>query len=165
MDYLGGTLYLVVPKGVTRFIVPLLNRSASDESKVLDLIERNYPKMGVMAKSEMTYWLGRIKSPSISERVEQMLLRFYEEQKKNYPACRLRTTDTNRPVLAECQCRKVLLLGVYGKNREQYLLEGNRIIRVCIADTSGSISRAVRREQDRYVGLVHKPCIRGRAVK
>ena len=77
-----GTLDLVLPKGVTRFIVPLLNRSASDESRVLDLIERNYRNMGVMAKSEMTYWLGRIKSPGISERAEQMLLRFYEAQKE-----------------------------------------------------------------------------------
>lgn len=76
-----GTLNMVMPKEVTRFIVPILNRSVADEERVLSLIERNYYKMGLMAKSEMTYWLGRIKSTSLAERAEKLLKQYYEDQK------------------------------------------------------------------------------------
>jgi len=74
-------LNLVMPKGVTRFIVPMLNRNVTDEAHVLDLIEHNYSNMALMAKSEMTYWLGRMKAPSIAERAEHMLEHFYKLQK------------------------------------------------------------------------------------
>ena len=75
-------LNMVMPKGVTRFVVPMLNRSVGDESRVLDLIEQEYAGMGLMAQSEMTYWLGRIKSESLAKRAERMLLRYYEDQKE-----------------------------------------------------------------------------------
>lgn len=75
-------LNMVMPKGVTRFAVPMLNHSVEDESRVLNLIEREYAGMGLMAQSEMTYWLGRIKAQSLSERAERMLLRYYEDQKE-----------------------------------------------------------------------------------
>ena len=75
-------LNMVMPKGVTRFVVPMLNRSVGDENRVLNLIEQEYAGMGLMAQSEMTYWLGRIKSESLAKRAERMLLRYYEDQKE-----------------------------------------------------------------------------------
>ena len=72
---------MVMPKGVTRFIVPMLNRSAANEDRVLRLIEENYERMDLMAQSEMTYWLGRMKFAS--KRADQLLATYYEEQKKH----------------------------------------------------------------------------------
>lgn len=74
-------LNMVLPKGVSRFIVPMLNSNPADEKRMLDLIEGAYDHMGLMAKSEMTYWLGRIKAPSLSERAENLLLRYNDELK------------------------------------------------------------------------------------
>ena len=81
-----GLLNMVLPKGVTRFIVPMLNSNPADESRLLDLIERAYDHMGLMAKSEMTYWLGRIKSPNLTERAEMLLLKYYRAHKEEMSA-------------------------------------------------------------------------------
>lgn len=81
-----GLLNMVLPKGVTRFIVPMLNSNPADESRMLDLIERAYDHMELMAKSEMTYWLGRIKAPNLTERAELLLLRYYRAHKEEMAA-------------------------------------------------------------------------------
>lgn len=77
-----GKLNMVLPKGVTRFIVPILNESTADESCVLELIKQNYYDMELLAKSEMTYWLGRIRSAGMAQQAEGLLEQYYREQKK-----------------------------------------------------------------------------------
>lgn len=77
-----GTLNMVLPKSVTRFIVPILNESIADESSVLELIKKNYSEMGLLAKSEMTYWLGRIQSAGMAQQAEGLLEQYYHEQRR-----------------------------------------------------------------------------------
>lgn len=91
-----GSLNMVMPKGVTRFIVPMLNHSAADEARVLDLIEHNYQRMDLMAKSEMTYWLGRIKSTSMADWAERLLEQYYEAQKADLDSPRDTDKDYKR---------------------------------------------------------------------
>jgi len=78
---------MIMPKGITRFMVPMINRSAADEGRILDLIDQMYVKMGRLAKSEMTYLLGRIKSPGMTERAERLLLEFYHQQNEKIKGC------------------------------------------------------------------------------
>ena len=90
-----GLLNMVLPKGVTRFIVPMLNSNPAEESRLISLVERSYDEMGVMAKSEMTYWLGRIKAPNLAERAENLLLKQYEFHRKETAAPKS-ATDLSR---------------------------------------------------------------------
>lgn len=100
-----GTLNMVLPKGVTRFIVPILNESTADESCVLELIKKNYYEMGLLAKSEMTYWLGRIRSAGMAQQAESLLEQYYHEQ-------RLAAKDAWDPNSLEDKHNQFLLRGI-----------------------------------------------------
>lgn len=78
---------LVLPKEVTRFITPRLNDSYSNEEKVIQLCKRHFHDMGTLGKSEMTFWLGRIKNPKLAVEAKQMLQEYYDEM--------IRTTSVN----------------------------------------------------------------------
>lgn len=74
-------LNMVLPRSVTRFITPLLNESESMESRVLSLAKKSFRYMGTFAKIQLCYWLGRIKSPSMSLDAGDLLMEYYRAQK------------------------------------------------------------------------------------
>ena len=100
-----GTLNMVLPKGITRFIVPILNESTADESCVLELIKKNYYDMGLLAQSEMTYWLGRIRSAGMAQQAENLLVQYYHEQ-------RAKAIDARDPNSLEDKHNQFLLRGI-----------------------------------------------------
>ena len=69
----------VLPKEVTRFITPRLNDSYANEEKIIQLVKKSYSSMGNLGKSEMTFWLGRIKNPKLAIEARRILMTFYEE--------------------------------------------------------------------------------------
>lgn len=72
----------VYPKSVTRFIRYQICSEATGEKDILKLAE-HYEKMGIYAKSEMTYWLGRITHATRKNAAWDLLLNLYNQGKKN----------------------------------------------------------------------------------
>lgn len=75
---------IIFPKTVTRFITGQINSSSANEFKVLSLIKERYHEMGTRGKSEMTYWLGRIRSPRLQEEATQILIELEKEALQEY---------------------------------------------------------------------------------
>lgn len=71
----------VLPKEITRFITPRLNDSFLNEEKVIKLCKAHYDKMGVLGKSEMTFWLGRLKSSRLALESTTLLRSYYDQIK------------------------------------------------------------------------------------
>jgi|GEM_PF-5378932 len=72
---------MILPKEITRFVTPRINDSSSTEEHLLNLIKNSYYKMNTYGKSEMTYWLGRIKTPNLAELATELLRVYYIEIK------------------------------------------------------------------------------------
>ena len=70
---------MILPKTVTRFIIPQLNASYADEERMVNLCKSKYYAMGIRGKSEMTYWLGRICSPNLADESCDLLKKYYEQ--------------------------------------------------------------------------------------
>lgn len=97
------SLTRILPRSVTQFAVPLLNRFAATEHNILKLIEENYDTVGdTLAKSEMTYWLGRIRSAS--GHAEELLRRYYDKQKT--------ATEVPQRKFCDRKCDLFLLRGI-----------------------------------------------------
>ena len=69
----------VLPKEITRFITPRLNDSFDNEEKVLKLCKKHYSEMEILGKSEMTFWLGRLKNNKLAAEATILLKQYYEE--------------------------------------------------------------------------------------
>lgn len=69
----------VLPKEVTRFITPRLNDSFVNEEKVLKLCRKHYSEMEILGKSEMTFWLGRLRNNKLAAEANILLKQYYEE--------------------------------------------------------------------------------------
>ncbi len=71
---------IIFPKTVTRFIVKKINAYPKYEKSVVLLGER-YQDFSSLGQSEMSFFLGRIKSPVYRAQAIELLNRFYKEQK------------------------------------------------------------------------------------
>lgn len=72
---------MVWPKEVTRFITKKINKNANLESTIVRIAER-YNDMTSLGQSEMSFLLGRIKSPNSKARAEILLEKYYNEKKE-----------------------------------------------------------------------------------
>lgn len=70
---------LVLPKEVTRFVTPRINDTFGNEEKVIKLVKEHYSEMEILGKSEMTFWLGRIKNRRLAIEANQLLKKFYND--------------------------------------------------------------------------------------
>ena len=73
-------LDFILPKEVTRFIVYRMNESSKYEKLIVDL-GRRYNDMATYGKSEITYFLGRIRSPKEKMESIQILEELYAQTK------------------------------------------------------------------------------------
>lgn len=69
----------VLPKEITRFITPRLNDAFFNEEKIIKLCKAHYSDMGILGKSEMTFWLGRLKNAKLSSEATTLLKQYYDE--------------------------------------------------------------------------------------
>ena len=69
---------MVFSKEITRFITSRLNAYPQYEEAILSLAGR-YDEMTLMGKSEISYLLGRIKTPNRRPRAIELLRKYYEE--------------------------------------------------------------------------------------
>lgn len=71
---------IIFPKEITRFITSRLGTSSKFEGIVLDLAT-HYNEMSAMGKSEMSFFLGRIKNPNYRKDAIDLLNKYYDETK------------------------------------------------------------------------------------
>lgn len=74
---------IVFPKTITRFISTQLNRNPKTEAEIVRFIGEHYYELGTLAKSEMTYWLGRIQHRKPRQHAFQLLSKFYQDSSKS----------------------------------------------------------------------------------
>jgi len=70
---------MILPKTVTCFVKPQLNKSFAYEQRIIKLCESKYKSMGICGKSSMIYWLGRICSPNLTDKSCDLLKIYYRE--------------------------------------------------------------------------------------
>lgn len=75
-----GDLNILMPRGVGRFVTPMLSRSNSAEGSILMLAEENFDQLGVFARDEIAYRLGRLRSPNKALKADELLQKYYREQ-------------------------------------------------------------------------------------
>lgn len=67
---------MVFPKDITRFITKKVNAVTRYESTILRMAER-YPEMPPLGKSELSFFLGRIKTSGLRAQATELLRRYY----------------------------------------------------------------------------------------
>ncbi|MBQ2723679.1 MAG: HD domain-containing protein [Clostridia bacterium] len=97
---------MVLPKSVTRFVTKMISQISGYENKILQLAKSSYDELPGFCKSEMTFWLGRMKSHGCKEESVQLLKEIVEKEKKNYFA-------TQNGNLTEKRMSAFLLRGAY----------------------------------------------------
>lgn len=69
----------ILPKEITRFLMPMINRHSDIEEKIILFCETRHKDMTHLCQSEMHYFLGRIKSPRFKDRAGDLLKKLYVE--------------------------------------------------------------------------------------
>ena len=72
---------IIFPKEITRFIMSKLRTSSKYENIIIDLAY-HYNEMSAMGKSEMSFFLGRIKNPGLHKEAVDLLNTYYDETKQ-----------------------------------------------------------------------------------
>ena len=73
---------MILPRQVTRFVIPRLNESYSHEENIIKMMRGYYDKMNNLGKGALVYWLGRLKNIKLSTEAKTILQSLYEEIKK-----------------------------------------------------------------------------------
>lgn len=71
---------MVLPKSITRFVIKMLNQISDYEYKVYNIARNYYNDMSLFGKSELTFWLGRLKNPMIKSDALKLLEEYREVQ-------------------------------------------------------------------------------------
>lgn len=147
---------MIFPKEITRFITSRLSTSAKYEGIVLDLAT-HYNEMSAMGKSEMSFFLGRIKNNNYRKDAVTLLNKYYEETKLLITQKIIDDKYNGKPYLKEDYKQDLFLLRglsvslIYCDDRE--VLE-EYIISLIDNDLSNSINRGFHLEyygDKRYV--------------
>ena len=92
---------MVLPKRITRFVVKMLNETDDYEEKVLTIARNYYHEMSLFGKSELTFWMGRLKNHARREECITLLRKYYDEQVEAYRKAKNDAEKTNMSVRQE----------------------------------------------------------------
>ena len=73
---------ILLPKEITRFIIPLINKNPIIQENIIKIARNWYYDLGAYGKSEMTFWLGRLEIKKYKEEGVSLLNEFYLKQKE-----------------------------------------------------------------------------------
>ncbi len=73
---------MVLQKNITRFIISMVNDVDDYEHKVMTISEYYYKDLSVLGKSELTYWLGRMKN-NVRKKRSVKYLRLFKETEES----------------------------------------------------------------------------------
>lgn len=71
---------IILPKEITRFVIPLINKSVSCQEKIIEIVRKYYDRFDTFAKSEFTYWLGRLEIKKYRDEAQQILYDLFDNQ-------------------------------------------------------------------------------------
>ena len=110
---------MVLPKRVTRFVVKMLNDTDDYEEKVLYLAKQYFPNMSLFGKSELTFWMGRLKNRARREECVALLRRYYDDQKAVYRQAKTAADKTQMAVRQEAfLLRGISVSLIYGGDKK-----------------------------------------------
>ena len=75
---------MILPKAVTIFVSPMINRIDAYEAKVLKIASRCYDQMSVFEKNQLIYWMGRLKNKAGIEESITLLKKYKTVQLRQY---------------------------------------------------------------------------------
>ena len=75
---------MILPKAVTIFVSPMINKIDAYENKVLTIANNFYDQMSVFEKNQLIYWMGRLKNKTGIEESTLLLKKYKETQLNRY---------------------------------------------------------------------------------
>ena len=75
---------MVLPKDITRFVVPMINGVDDYEHKIMIIAEKYYDDLSVLGKSELTFWMARLKNRKRQNKCSKLLHSFNEKEVRRY---------------------------------------------------------------------------------
>lgn len=75
---------MILPKSITAFVSPMINRIDAYENKVLTIANMHYDNMSILEKNQLVYWMGRLKSSTSIEESTFLLKKYKESQLLQY---------------------------------------------------------------------------------
>lgn len=82
---------MILPKSITSFVSPMINRIEAYENKVLAIAYKCYDDMSIFEKNQLVYWMGRLKSSTSVEESIPLLKKYRQEQ---YQQHKMRSGDS-----------------------------------------------------------------------
>lgn len=74
---------MVLPKSITRFLAKMLSGDDKFEHQVMTIAE-HYDELSTNAKSQLIFWLGRLKNPTRRAKAKTLLRKFFQKEKNAY---------------------------------------------------------------------------------
>ena len=103
---------MILPKAVTVFVSPMINRIDAYEAKVLKIAARCYDQMSVFEKNQLIYWMGRLKNRTGIEESIDLLKKYKAVQLKQYQDRSEAGSDTKKSAfLLRTICVSLIVLG------------------------------------------------------
>ncbi len=97
----------VLPKNVTRFVTIMFEMD-DYENTILSIAEKYYDSMSTFGKTELIYWLGRLKNPNRKTESLRLLQNYKQQQFTKYSNMNSKKADNN-----EIKKQAFLLRGIY----------------------------------------------------
>ncbi len=87
---------MVLQKNITRFVVEMLKGDDDNEYRIMLIAERFYDDLSLFGKSELTFWMARLKNPARKKRCLQLLKKFNEIETARYKAANFDTPEEKK---------------------------------------------------------------------
>jgi len=87
---------MILPKSVTIFVSPMINKIDAYESKVLSIAHNHYANMSVLEKNQLIFWMGRLRNKVSVEESTALLKEYREQQKRQYNEARQSGKDAKK---------------------------------------------------------------------
>ncbi len=75
---------MVLQKSITRFVVAMLRGNDDYEYKIMIIAENYYDSLSLFGKSELTFWMARLRNPERKRRCSQLLKDYSRKEIQRY---------------------------------------------------------------------------------
>lgn len=96
---------MVLQKSITRFVVDMIGGNDDYEYKIMIIAEKYYDTLSLFGKSELTFWMARLRNPARKRRCFDLLKNYSKKEIKRY-------NETEFKSLAEKKNMAFLIRGI-----------------------------------------------------
>ena len=108
----------VLPKSITRFVNPMMCGIDEYEHRIMIIANKYYDELSLFGKSELTFWMGRLKNPVRKGECMSLLKEFHKKEMKRYLDLSSNETREKRDLAFLIRGINVSL--IYGGDREAF---------------------------------------------